>query len=208
MPINNQLFKNFLNDPSSWLLLISNLSTIFLAMKNGNALSIFLIFWCQGLIIGLFSFIRILCLKDFSTEGFKINNKIAQETPKTKYITAFFFLLAYVIVLSGYLLAILKIGSFNFYTEKVMVIEYKTILYGSLVFFINHLISYFYNKSKEEQKPNLDKFVSGPFQRIIPMHTAIMAGVLFPGMPIFFLIFKVGADIYAHLKEHEPKYIN
>jgi hypothetical protein len=96
MSVNNLPQRNLFSDPSLWLLLFSNLVTIFFATKEGwNLSTIMWVYWFQSITIGLFNFIRILQLKEFSTEGFKINGQPAQPTQGTKKFTAFFFLFHY-----------------------------------------------------------------------------------------------------------------
>src|SRR3989338_9301463 len=96
MSIKSQPQRNLLSDPSLWFLMVSNFVTIFFATKeNWNVSIIMWVYLFQSITIGFFNFIRILQLKEFSTEGFKINSKSAQSTQRTKIFTAFFFLFHY-----------------------------------------------------------------------------------------------------------------
>ena len=58
------LFK-VIGDPSTLLLVFSNLAAVFLAVWQGwNVLMVLWVYWFQSVIIGFFNFLRILSLKD------------------------------------------------------------------------------------------------------------------------------------------------
>jgi len=77
-------------------LLFSNLLTIYLAVsQDWSLITIMWVYWFQSVTIGFFNFIRILTLKDFSTDGFKVNNRSVEATKKTKISTAIFFAFHY-----------------------------------------------------------------------------------------------------------------
>src|SRR3989344_8399686 len=203
MYLNNQSKRNLLNDPSLWLLLFSNLVTIFFAVKEGwNISTIMWVYWFQSITIGLFNFIRILQLKDFSTEGFQINYQPVQPTQRIKIFTAFFFLFHY----GGFHLiyfAILVTGKFaEFYGQNFDPIEWKLIFPVILIFFINHLYSYFYNRPRDNKKQKIGTLMFYPYVRIIPMHLTIIFGSAFAIILPFFLVLKTFADAIMHIIEH------
>ena len=84
-----------------------------------------------------------------------------------------------------------------------------------IIFFLNHLFSFWYNRKEfEGEKPNIGKIMFFPYARIIPMHLAVMAyGVftIFSGIAgfelyfiplILFLVLKTFSDLIMHLAEH------
>ena len=116
-------------DLSLLFLLFSNILTIFFAItENWNLSTIMWIYWFQSIIIGFFNFIRILQLKEFSTEGFRINGRPAQPTQGTKIFTAFFFLFHFGFFHFSYL-NILLTGTFTkAYGNTQNFVEVKYIL--------------------------------------------------------------------------------
>jgi hypothetical protein len=211
---NNQPQRNLFGDLSLWSLLLSNLATIFFATKeNWNLLTIMWVYWFQSITIGFFNFIRILQLKEFSTEGFKINDKPAQPTKSTKIFTAFFFLFHYGLFHFIYMMFLLTGILFTIFTKTYRnvsnFIELKYICLTSLLFFINHLFSYIYNRPKDTKKQNIGSLMFYPYVRIIPMHltlismhlTLIFGFVLVDALP-FFLVLKTFADCIMHIVEH------
>ena len=204
MSINNsQPQRNLFGDLSLWFLLLSNLATVFFATKeNWNLSTIMWIYWFQSITIGFFNFIRILQLKEFSTEGFEINGQPAQPTQGTKIFTAFFFLFHYGFFHFVYMMFLLT-GTFTkTYGNASNFIELKYIFLASLLFFINHLFSYFYNRPKDTKKQNIGSLMLYPYARIIPMHLTIIFGSAFGGALPFFLVLKTFADGIMHIVEH------
>lgn len=75
-------------NPSTIILLVSNLIVIILAViQKWDTSTVLWVYWMQSIIIGFFQFLRILSLKKFSTENFKINNQPASPTTQTKTFT-------------------------------------------------------------------------------------------------------------------------
>lgn len=198
-----QFKRNPFSDTSLWFLLFSNIVTIFFVIiENWNLSTIILIYWFQSIIIGFFNFIRILQLKEFSTEGLRINDSPAQPTQRTKISIAFFFLFHY-----GFFhiisLIFLLIGPFPIvHGNRLDHIESKYILLISLIFFINHLFSYLYNRPKDTKKQNIGLLMFYPYLRIIPMHLTIILGSSSGGVLPLFLVLKTFADGIMHVVEH------
>src|SRR3990167_815468 len=121
--------RNLLTDPSLWLLLFSNLVTIFFATKEGwNLSTIMWMYWFQSITIGFFNFVRILQLQEFTTEGFSINGQPAQPTRGTKIFTAFFFLFHYGFFHVAYF-ALLITGTYTeAYGDRPDILELKYIV--------------------------------------------------------------------------------
>src|SRR3989344_7224626 len=95
-------------------LLLSNFLVIILAIvQKWDTSTVLLVYWIQSIIIGFFQFLRILSLKKFSTENFKINNQPASPTTQTKIFTAFFFAFHY-----GFFHFIYAIFLFNFFRSS------------------------------------------------------------------------------------------
>lgn len=189
--------KSIILDASLRSLVLSNLITIFLAIsQNWNILTVMWVYWIQSMIIGFFNFIRIISLKQFSTEGMTVNGSPIEPSAGNKIFYAIFFAFHY----SGFhfVYALFLKG----YPENL--IDFNSVLFASGIFFLNHMFSYFYNKKKDTPKENLGRLMMFPYTRILPMHLTIIFGsFLEKGMLIIFLLLKTVADLIMHIKEHE-----
>ena len=138
----------FYLDSSLWALIISNLVIIAWALLEGWSLDpLMWIYWCQSAIIGLFWFFKILGLKEFSTKGFKINDRSVAPTKETKNQTAVFFLIHYGFFHFGYLIFLI--------TDRKDVTIFP-ILIAADIFLFYQGYSHFYNKKwLTRTKPNI-----------------------------------------------------
>ncbi len=86
-------------------------------------------------------------------------------------------------------------------------VAWKIVLYASLVFFINHLLSHFLNRQEDCKKiKNIGAMMFFPYARIIPMHLIIATGLHAFGGPIslvVFMLLKTFADVVMHVIEHK-----
>lgn len=195
--------KKYFADSSTLSLLFSNILIIILALAQKWEISTILwVYWMQSIIIGFFQFLKILSLKKFSTENFKINSHPALPTAQTKAFTAFFFVFHY-----GFFHFIYAIFLFNFFTDKSLDSAY--IIIGGLIFFLNHTFSYFHHKIIDEQKlQNIGQLMFFPYVRIIPMHLIIIFGaILGKSALIVFLILKTITDLALHTIKHKVNYL-
>ena len=81
---------------STLSLIFSNLLVVFFAIVDGiSANEVLWIYWSQSVIIGIFNFIKMITLKEFSTEGFKQGKKQMLPTRATAISSAVFFLFHY-----------------------------------------------------------------------------------------------------------------
>jgi hypothetical protein len=195
--------RYIINDKSSWVLILSNVITIILAVMQGwSLLFVMLIYWSQSVIIGSFNFIRILSLKKFSTENFKIRNMSVKPTKDVKFSTAIFFAIHYGLF---HLIYLAFLTTFNvFWQLEIAASDIIFIPLISLIFFVNHLFSFLSNREKDSKKiPNIGRIMFFPYARIIPMHLIIMFGLFLGGVAIvLFLILKTIADLIMHVLEH------
>jgi hypothetical protein len=184
-------------------LLGTNALIIFLALAERWELgTIMAIYWCQSVIIGVFVFLKILDMKNFSTEGFRMNDRAVEPTKSTKIHVAFFFLMHY--------------GIFHMVYFFFLIFENYNIAFGyvfltSSIFFANHLISYFINRAEDSKKQkNIGTVMFFPYARIVPMHLTIifggaymMQGTFQPMILLFFMGLKTLADLVMHFIEHK-----
>ncbi len=159
------------------------------------------IYWGQSVIIGYFNVRRMLALKQFSTDNFRINNRPAEPTRKTQRQTAFFFAVHY----GGFHFAYLV---FLFAENGIASgVAIAGVVACILIFFFNHRFSYHYNRERDATRaPNLGFIMFFPYVRIIPMHLMILMGNQFVGDStarlVMFLVLKTLADVAMHVIEH------
>lgn len=198
-----------LKDPSLYVLLFSNAVTMYFAIaEHWSAASVLFVYWQQSVIIGFFNFIKIIQLKNFSTEGFEIGGK--QPLPKraTKIKTAFFFLFHYGFFHFVYFMVIIAIAEMGAVSWSVISEEMPSLQIAAAIFFLNHLFSYLYHKPWAVEKQNLGTVMIYPYVRIIPMHFISLLWVpvqIFfgsAGVTMIFLVFKTYIDAIMHIAEH------
>ena len=191
--------KKYFTDSSAISLLFSNIIIIVLSIVQGWEITTVLwTYWTQSVIIGFFNFLRILSLKNFSTDNFTINNQLALPTHQTKVFTAFFFTFHY-----GFFHFIYAIFLFQFFNSGPP-LDLNYLFLGGLIFFLNHFFSYRHNKIIDEQKTqNIGQMMFAPYARIVPMHLIITLGA-FIGQStlLIFLLLKTTVDIVMHTTKH------
>jgi len=193
-----------LTDMSTLLLILSNVAVIFLALiENWDLSTIMFIYWCQSVIIGFFTFFKILNLKNFTKNG----NVEFNFRKTSKLGIALFFAFHYGFFHFTYLLFLMFLPRFNILQPLNFQDTY--ILLAAGIFFVNHLFSFLYNRKKDaEKKQYIGKVMMFPYIRIIPMHITIIFGSMFMlmGLPqialVLFLILKMLADVIMHKMEH------
>lgn len=191
--------RPFINDISFWVLILTNGTTItYAVVEDWPLITLMIIYWVQSCIIGFFNVVRILSLKEFSTEGFYMNDKPVAPTEETKRKTAYFFAFHY--------------GFFHFIYAVFLLtnaegVAIHHILFGGVIFFVDHFFSFRYNKERDQKKiQNIGRLMFLPYARIVPMHLVIVFfGVFLSGtLPLLvFLGLKTGADVIMHVIEHE-----
>lgn len=189
-------------DRSAWFLILSNVATIAFALFQQWDVALLLwIYWGQSVVIGYFNVRRMLALKAFSTENFRINNQAVAPTRETQRKTAGFFALHYGFFHLVYAIFLLADHSL---TTTLSLLSATA---GILVFFFNHRFSYRYNLEKDLARvPNIGTMMFFPYLRIVPMHLMIIFGSGIAGGStaklLLFLVLKTIADVIMHLIEH------
>lgn len=193
----------FYSDLSFWGLSASNLLVVVWALAENWALTIIMwVYWSQSVIIGLFWFIKILTLRDFSTKGYKMSGRPVLPTKGTKIQTAMFFLVHY----GGF-----HLGYAVFLFGRLKSVQAAPIFAMASIFFLYQGFSFFYNRKwVDKRKPNIGRLFVFPYARIIPMHlTIILGGLLtintYKGrfVLLLFMLLKTLADAVMHVVEHK-----
>jgi hypothetical protein len=193
-------------DASGWSLIGANLVTIVIALARGwPLLEIMWIYWGQSVIIGFFNFLRIMNLRQFSTEGVLVNGRSVDPTTKTKVEGAIFFACHY-----GFFHAIycvfLVAGPFSARDADATAMDLPFMAICLATFLANHAFSFAHNFQRDRQRcPNIGTVMLFPYARILPMHITIIIGSALAGGPVaiaLFLMLKTGADLIMHAIEH------
>ncbi len=184
-------------DASVWSLVLVNVIALLVAYAGGwTLIDLMAVYWVQSVIIGTSYFFRMLNLKRFSTENFKINDRSVDPTPETKRQTAFFFLVHFGFFHFGYLVFILSENTGG---------SPLGLLVCTAAFAINHYFSYRYHREVDASgTPNIGALMFTPYLRVVPMHLAIVFGAVMLGSTgvLIFGVLKMVADVAMHRVEH------
>ena len=205
---------------STWMIVFSNVIVVFFAIvDNLSAFEVLWIYWIQSVIIGVFNFIKIISLKEFTTTGFRRSGNELPPTKAAKISTAIFFLIHY--GLFHFVYAIF-LGGFSGITDSsTLNSQSNYLLITSLIFFISYLIEYIQStRTLQGEIPNLGVIMFAPYFRIIPMHFIIIFGgfvsvlgsfismsldlliiVLFVGIKTFIEIITNAVDFFSFSKQ-------
>jgi hypothetical protein len=207
---NKAFIKDNLLKPSVLTLIISNISiAVYALVDNLSLMDVLWVYWIQSVIIGIFNFIKMITLKEFSTEGFKQNDKDVLPTKATKISSALFFLFHYGFFHFVYAIFLGSFSDFNFTTEQGFDSMY--VLISTAMFFVSYLIEFIKSKSEENSElPNIGTIMFAPYVRIIPMHLTIIfggfVGIIGSAFSIkadfivlsLFILLKAGVDVITH----------
>lgn len=194
-----KLSRFFRFDMSTIGLIIANIVTIIVAVvQKWNVIEVMWVYWAQSIIIGFF---HLLKLWDSTKSSYKL--------PIPFFLRPLFSLLSDHIFLPVFFLA--HYGFFHaLYFEfiykqghppsGILAISFAICI---LIFFVNHGISYWRNRSSLESNTGGRFFA--PYVRIIPMHITLIFGSFYAksmGTLVLFLILKTVADLIMHMVEH------
>lgn len=199
----SQVAKYKFNDASFWVLFFSNVFTIFLALKsNWDIATLLWIFWYQSIIIGFFAIFRFFKKRRIDMLGLVLDPAEIRD-PKSKMIVFFIKIviaLVFILVYGQFHVVYFWCLDLYFPTEII----FSAILLPVMIFFLNHLFSFFYNQNKDSQDQSVYKIVSLVSARVVPMHLIIILGAfLFGRTTLLFLVIKMLTDLFAHIKEHD-----
>ncbi|MFA5374601.1 MAG: DUF6498-containing protein [Dehalococcoidia bacterium] len=195
-------------DISTKVLMLANVVTIlFAVVQKWDVIEVMWVYWAQSVIIGCFTYRRILDLKYFSTKGMSVNGVPLEPTQEAKRQTAKFFLVHYGFFHLAYFLFLLVLST------PVSVISAISITVCILTFLANHWFSYKKNRLSDMNRTlKLGTVFMTPYVRIIPMHLTIILGGVFiiEGSTstlalLLFLILKTFADVIMHMVEHRSR---
>jgi hypothetical protein len=183
--------------------------------------TLLLAYWLQSVIIGIFQALRMIRVEnpEFAKQKFQVmlNGKDVSSLHGQigKYFMSSFFILHYGMFHFVYLIFIIVFGTTGMFRGGFQDIGSLT-LWGitisgvfitTLIFFVNHLISFMVNREETQGKVNMGMMMIYPYARIIPMHLTIIFGVMFQFPLELFMGLKTVADVAMHLQEHKKKIV-
>ena len=193
-----------LRDLSLLPLLISNGLAIWWAARDHLSLqTVMMIYWAQSVTIGAVNVLRILALREYSTEDFRMGGPLSPSAG-TKLKIAGFFALHYGFFHVVYLVFILAAM-----TRGRVDVNVPFVLYGAALFAGTDLAALVLHWNAETRGRKIGRVMFAPYARIVPMHLAIILGgfVNFhPGLTLWlFQGLKSIADVVTHLLQHRLK---
>ena len=173
-------------------------------------------YWAQNLIIGWFSRKRILDLRQFSTEGFRINGKAVAATPETQREVATFFVIHYGFFHAGYLVFLIVFTAMSLSSSAasegvgagMAAVNGRDLLWMLPVvagYWFSHRASYRQNLTDDLRgNPNIGTLMFLPYARVLPMHLTIILAIPLGDAwgTLVFGALKTGADLLMHQVEH------
>lgn len=187
------MFKKIFSSPALLFLIAANLYCIWYYQKYTDGFAtIVWIYWFQSVIIGLFNFVDLLTIKNFSTANFQVNKKPVQKNAKG--CIAWFFLFHYGAFHFAYMIFLLvQVG--------VLSVNFTFLFLGVLAFLFESTINFIRRKQQEKVTAfNIGTLFFLPYVRIVPMHLMILGPAFLGWKPsLVFLILKMGADIISLL---------
>lgn len=181
-------------------ILFSNAVTLAGALfQHWPALPVLAVYWGQSVAIGVLNVIRMLTLKEFSTDGFRSGGRPVPPTRAGQVSTAKFFAFHYGVFHLVYALFLFKgarMGHLDGWTPWIVAANVA-------MFAAAHAWPLVTSGGQDYRgKPNLGVLMFYPYLRILPMHLAIILGSVFSSALPLFIVLKTGADLGMHAIEH------
>ncbi|MBU1052047.1 MAG: hypothetical protein KJ718_05855 [Nanoarchaeota archaeon] len=166
---------------STWMLVFVNLVAIGLVVfEKWSLLTLMFVYFVQSLIIGFFNIFRIFSLK--------------KNVLRVKVFAAVFFILIFYGV-HFYLWGFLE--DYDFF-------EWRGVLLGSGLFFVNHLFSFWKHRAEKDKRDFVGVMLF-PFVRVWPMFLAVIFLAFCGDVVLWIVVFgvlKSIVDVAMHFVEH------
>ena len=189
-------WRLLLADSSFWGILIINIYLLAEFRQNPAQYDTLLwIYWCQSVLIGLFTFLEMISASQTETGDFKING-----APPGKGCAAWFFLGHYGFFHFGYLVFLATQNGFSRIDIRFFKIAMLCIFFSQVVFFVQHKMQY------RQHPPQLGLLFTMPYLRIIPMHLTILLPSFLGWQPsLIFIVLRSVFDVVGYIVT-SPRY--
>ena len=190
--------KKGFKKPSTWILLIINIATIITAhTQQWDVAPLIWIYFIQSLIVGFFQCAKIATAHNFEFDGVVFAENDGEHNRLFRKWIPPVLVLAFLLHFGGF-----HAGYSIWLIPNIPFTPLNSIITFSVLFFVNHLISFVqsYNKNKQDTKKLMD-LMGFPYIRILPLHIIIFIAAFFniAQIPIiFFMILKTFGDILMH----------
>ena len=188
--------KTIYTDITFWLLIAINIYVILYYTEHPDSINdIILLFWVQSVLIGIFNFLDMLTLKNFTETNLKINGKPAAATSSDSAgCMAWFFALHYGLFHLVYFFFLATLIDIKKIDWQFVQISFFAMLAASITNFIQNKIR------NRTQDVSVSAMFFMPYARILPMHLTILLPKFFGiSAPILFLTLKTLADVIMHV---------
>ena len=188
-------------DRSLTFLLLTNLAVLACAVsQHWSVTDLLWIGWGQSVFVGYYNVHRIVDLDRFTTDGFLNGIHPMKSTCETQRCTAVGFALHYGLFHLVY-------GVFLLTTYRIQPnFPVVGMLFCIFAFWFTHRYSYYYNRGRDLDVPNISTLLFFPYVRIIPMNLVLLLGSQYVGEDTLalavLLIIKTAVDIAMHVFEH------
>lgn len=184
-------------DKSLWSLVGANLVTIVLALaQHWQLATILLIYWCQSVIIGIFTAARMIEVPSLYGGTLRKHGHHVKETKADKVEAVAFFFVHYGLFHAAYFY-------FIFSSSNLGRLDIAGAFLTGGIFLVNHAYSFAHNRQRDEKGIPIFSLFFLPYLRIIPMHLTVLSSSLAPAKLLFlFLILKTVADATMHIVQH------
>ena len=197
---------NSLRRSGAFLIIANMIPLIGATFFEWDVLDIVLVYWAENLIVGVFTILRILTVKQGAVETSGLGAKI---------FFACFFLIHYGGFCAGHGVFVISF----FAPDIVGTQEALLLLTGGMkwtlpALFISHGYSFYHNYlgSGENTRTRLGDEMFAPYPRLIVLHVAVIIGgfaVQAAGQPLYLLLILVCGKTYfdwkLHVKEHKKR---
>lgn len=182
------MLKKALSNPSILFLLAGNMYCIWYYENHpGDFSTVVWIYWCQSITIGLFNFLDLFTVKNYSQPL----------TPSGNRSSAWFFLFHFGFFHLGYAIFLLTDFGIRSVDSNVLLIAIGAFFLECLINFIRH------KRMERTMSVSLGAMFFLPYLRIIPMHLMILLPAFLGWKPsLLFLVLKMGMDVLSSMLYH------
>ena len=187
------------SDSSTRNLVLVNVATIAFALFEGvSVLTVMWVYWLQSVVIGFFTFIKLLNKAGAPGSGF-----VAVSMALFFAFHYGFFHFIYAVFLNAF-------SSFAILGSPLQSTNAIFLAVTGLLFLLNHAYSFHVNRAADAKK-DIAAIFSAPYKRIIPMHLTIIFGGMLAmafgntanaAILILFGLLKTAADVFMHVNKH------